>query len=66
MHMEGPRLGVQSELQLPAYATGTAMWDPSHVCDPYHSSLQCRIPNSLSKARDGTCVLMDTSWIHYH
>ena len=26
-----PRLGVKSELQLPAYATTTAMWDPSHM-----------------------------------
>ena len=22
--------------------------------------------NPLSKARDGTCVLMDTSWVRYH
>ena len=28
----GPRLGVQSELQLPAYTTATAMWDPSYIC----------------------------------
>ena len=27
-HMEVPRLGVQSKLQLPAYATATAMPDP--------------------------------------
>ena len=27
-HMEDPRLGVKSELQLPAYATATAMPDP--------------------------------------
>ena len=32
--MEVPRLGVKSELlQLLAYATATAMKDPSHVCD---------------------------------
>ena len=30
-HMEVPRLGVELELQLPAYATVTAMWDLSHV-----------------------------------
>ena len=30
-HMEVPRLGVEWELQLPAYASGTAMPDPSHV-----------------------------------
>ena len=31
-HMEVPRLGVQSELQLMAYATATATPDPSHIC----------------------------------
>ena len=36
-HMEVPRLGVESELQLPAYATATAMTDPSHICDLHHS-----------------------------
>ena len=32
-YMEVPRLSVQLELQLPAYATTTATttWDPSHV-----------------------------------
>ena len=28
-HMEVPRLGVKLELQLPAYTTATASWDPS-------------------------------------
>ena len=28
-HMEGPRLGVESELQLPAYTTATAVQDRS-------------------------------------
>ena len=32
-HMEVPRLGVQSELQLPAYATATAMSDLSRICN---------------------------------
>ena len=32
-HMEVPRLGVQSELQLPAYTTTTATRDPSPICD---------------------------------
>ena len=31
--MEVPMLGVESEVQLPAYATATAMTDPSQVCD---------------------------------
>ena len=38
--MEVPRLGVQSELQLPAYATATTMRDSSHICDLHHSSWQ--------------------------
>ena len=29
--MEVPRLGVESELQLPAYATATTMLDPSQI-----------------------------------
>ena len=58
-HMEIPRLGVASELQLPAPAT--AMWDPSHGFDLHHSS---RILNPL-KARNQTHVLMDASWVHY-
>ena len=32
-HMGVPRLGVKSELQLLVYATATAMWDPSRICD---------------------------------
>ena len=30
---------IKSELQLPAYATATAMWDLSHICDLHHSSM---------------------------
>ena len=37
-HMEVPRLGVQSELQLLVYTTATAMPHLSHVCDLHHSS----------------------------
>ena len=51
-HMEVPRLGVASELQPPAYATVTAMPDPSHICDLYHSSRQRRILNPLREAKD--------------
>ena len=36
-HVEVPRLGVELELQLPAYTTATATPDPSHVCALYHS-----------------------------
>ena len=59
--MEGPRLGVESELQVLAYTTATAMPDPNLICDLLHSSRQCRILNPLREARDGTQVLMDPS-----
>ena len=53
-HMEVPRLGVESELQLPACitATATATPDLSHVCDLPHSSGQRWILNPLNKVRD--------------
>ena len=56
-HMEVPRLGEESELQLPATATATAMPDPSHVCNLHCSSQKCQILNPLSEARDRTCIL---------
>ena len=62
-HMEVPRLGVNLELQLPAYATATTMQDPSHICDLHHSSWQCQITDPLSKARDQTRILLDTSGV---
>ena len=65
-HMEVSRLGVKSELQLPAYTTATATRDPSHVCDLPHNSPQHQILNPLIEVRDRTCVLMDTSWICFH
>ena len=64
--MEVPRLVVKSELQLLAYATVTAMWDPSRVCDLHHSSWQRWIPNLLREARDRTHILMDITWVHNH
>ena len=53
-HMQVPRLGVESKLQLLAYTTVTATWDPSHVCNLHHSSQQRQILNPLSEARDRT------------
>ena len=64
-HMEVPRLGVKSELQLPAYATATAMQDPSRIYDLCHSSQQHWIPNPLIEARDRTRILMVTSRNHF-
>ena len=58
-HMEIPKLGVKSELQLPAYTTATATWDPSCICDLCRSFHQHQILNPLSKARDQTHILTD-------
>ena len=57
------RLGLESEPQLLAYATATAMQVSSHVWGIHHSSGQCWFPHPQSEARDWTCILMDTSWI---
>ena len=51
-HMEVPRLGVKLQLQPPAYATATAVPDPSHVCDLHQSSQQHWILNLVIEARD--------------
>ena len=59
-HTEVPRLGVNSELQLPAYTTATVTRDLSCVCDLHYSSQQRRILNPLSEVRDQTQVLSDT------
>ena len=61
-HVEVLRPGVESELQLPAYTTATA----TATCDlsDLHNSLRHHwILNPLSKARDRTLNLMDTSWV---
>ena len=65
-HMEVPILGVESELQVPAYATITTTSDPGHVYDLHQSAAQCWILNPLSEARDRTHILMDSSLFHYH
>ena len=67
-HMGVPRLGVQLELQLLAYATVTTTQDLSSICNLHHSTLMAalgRIPNPLSKPQDWTCILMDTSQVCY-
>ena len=66
--IEVPRLGVQSELHLPAYITATAMPDLNHIYNLHHSSRQHWILNPLTErgqGLNGTCVLMDVSWIHF-
>ena len=51
---------------IPIYATATATPDPSRICDLHWSSLQHRILNPLSEARERTCNLMVPSQICYH
>ena len=53
-HVEVPRLGAESELQLPAYTTAITTQDPSHVCNLYHNSRQHQILNPLIEARGET------------
>ena len=64
-HMKVPRPGVESEPQLPVFATVTTMQDLSHVCNLHHSSWQQQILNPLSEARDQTCNLMVPSQIRF-
>ena len=64
--MEVPRLGVESELQLPAYTTAITTQDPSHICNLHHSSQQYQIPDPLREARDLIHILMDIRQISFH
>ena len=57
-HVEVPRLGFESELQLPTYTTTTAMQDPGCICGLHNSSWQHGMLNPLSEVRDGTYNLM--------
>ena len=65
-HMEVPRPGVKWELQLPVYATAIATWDPSRIFSLHCSLWQYQILNPLSKARDQTHILMNTSQVCYY
>ena len=58
-----PSLGVESELQLLAYTTATAMTDQSRVSNLGPTLRQYWILNPLSEARDRTGILMDTSQV---
>ena len=44
-----------------ACATAMAIPDPSHICDLCHILRQHQILNPLSKARDQTHILMETT-----
>ena len=65
-HIEVPKLGVESQLQLLAYTLATATPDPSHVWDLNRSSQQHWILNPLSEWRNRTCIFMDANQIRFH
>ena len=64
-HTEVSRLGIESEPQLLAYTTARAMPDLSHVRDLNYSSQRRRMLNLLSKARDWTRILRESSQVCY-
>ena len=63
----GPHLLAHGNSQARGWigAVATATRDPSGICDLHHSSRQGQILNPLSEARNRTCILMDTSLVHY-
>ena len=63
--MEFPRLGVESELQLPAHTTAIATPYLSCVFDLHHSPRQHQILNAPSEARGRSYSLMVTSQIYF-
>ena len=62
--MEILRLGVESELQLPAYTTVIPMQELSLICNLHHTSQQHQILSPLSEARNRTHILLDISQVH--
>ena len=64
-HIEVPRLGVKSELQLQAYFTAMATWHTSHNmgCKPRLQPMLhfAATLNTLSEVRDQNCILIDTN-----
>ena len=63
-HMEVPRLAVESELQLMACTTPQQRGiQAASVTNT--TALGTLDPNPLGKARDGTHILIDTSWIRF-
>ena len=50
------RLGVESELQMPACATAIPMKNASCVCNLHQRSRQRQMLNPLNEAKDQTCI----------
>ena len=64
-HMEVPRPEFKSVLHPSANTASTEMPELSHICDLHHSSWQRQILNPLREAKYQTCILMNTSQIHF-
>ena len=62
-HMEVPRLGVESELQLQVYATATALPALRPFCDLHCSLQQCWVLTRLIKDRNGTTSSQTICWV---
>ena len=63
--MEVPRLGVKLELQLLASVSATAVQGSKPHLPLTTQLMAMPVLNPLSEARDGTHILMDTSWVCY-
>ena len=64
-HLEVPRLGAESELQLPAYSTATAMPNPSCICDLHCGLQQCRILNPQNHNRNSLFIYFLSVLIYF-
>ena len=62
--MEVSRIGGESELQVMATAIATASLDLSCVLQLTQYLEANWVLNPLSEARDQSCILTDTSWVH--
>ena len=50
-----------------AYGNSQARgWIKASAANLHHSSWQRQVLNPMREARDWTCDLMDTNWVHYH
>ena len=63
--MEVPRLGVELELQLPAYTSATATPDLSHIWDLHHAHSNAGSLPHWARPGIEPSVLMDTSQIDF-
>ena len=68
-HMEVSSLGVESRLQVLAYTTATATWDPSRICVLHHSQGNARTlshwaRSGIEPASSCMLVVFATCWVN--